>query len=154
MEKRHLVEEIIELHRQVNRLFWDSSSGAWMAMNLTRSQLKSLFYIGRERDVNFRKLAAALGFSPSNLTGVVDRLVEQGLVTRNDNPEDRRVIDLRITEKGGALITDLREHRTKLLSDILEHMTTEEISLLARGYAVLLKAAEVHQKEKVSDNTK
>jgi DNA-binding MarR family transcriptional regulator len=118
-----------------------------MAMNLTRAQLKSLFYIGREKDANFRKLATALGLSPSNLTGIIDRLVAQGLVTRNDDQGDRRVVILRVTEKGEALIVDLREQRAKQISTILEYMSSEELLVLAKGYSLLLKSAEVREKE-------
>ena len=148
MEKGQLVEEVIELQRQVNRLFRDSTDDAWMVMNLTRAQLKSLFFIGREKDANFRKLAAALSLSPSNLTGIIDRLVEQGLVTRNDDPADRRVVILRVTEKGETLIANLREHWTKQISAILEHMSSESLSFLIDGYSALLKAAEVNEKGK------
>ncbi len=153
MERRQLIEQVIELQRQVNRLFRDSNIDAWMVMNLTRAQLKSLFFIGREKDTNFTKLADALGLSLSNLTGIVDRLVEQELVTRNHSPEDRRIIFLRVTEKGEALIADLREHRIKQLSAMLDRMSSESLSFLAEGYSALLKAAEVHKKEKVPDDT-
>ena len=146
-----MVEEVIELQRQVNRLFRDSNNDAWMAMHLTRAQLKSLFFIGREKDTNFRKLATALGLSPSNLTGIIDRLVEQGLVTRNNAPGDRRVVVLRVTEKGETLIADLREHRTKQLSSILENMSSDSLSFLFNGYSALLKTAEVNEEEKRPD---
>lgn len=149
MERRELVEQVIELQRQVNRLFRDANSDAWMAMNLTRAQLKSLFFISHEKGTNFSKLAGALGLSPSNLTGIVDRLVEKGLVTRNDSAEDRRLVVLLATDKGEALIADLREHRVKYLSAILEHMNSEELSVLAEAYSALVKAAEVHEKEEV-----
>jgi DNA-binding MarR family transcriptional regulator len=151
MEKKQLVGEVILLQRQVNRLFRDSNSDAWMAMNLTRAQIKSLFYIDREKDANFRKLATALGVSPSNVTGIIDRLVVQGLVTRNDDMGDRRVVFLRTTKKGEALIADLRENRTKQLSAILEHMSSESLSFLINGYSALLKAAEVNKEKKVAD---
>jgi DNA-binding MarR family transcriptional regulator len=60
---------------------------------------------------------------------------------------------LRVTQKGEALVADLREHRAEFLSDILRHMTDEEISSLARGYTALLRVAEVHQKEEVRDGS-
>ena len=38
-----------------------------------------------------RTLADRLGLDPANLTGVVDKLEERGLVTRQPHPQDRRV---------------------------------------------------------------
>jgi DNA-binding MarR family transcriptional regulator len=152
MDRRELVEQAIKLQRQVNRLFREANSDAWMAMNLTRAQLKSLFFIGRENGTNFSKLADALGLSPSNLTGIIDRLVEKGLVTRSDNVEDRRVVVLLATDKGKALIAGLREHQVKYLSAILEHMNSEELSVLVEAYSTLVKAAKVHEKENMVDD--
>jgi len=52
-----------------------------MDLSLTIGQLKSLFFIDFEGSTNFKKLATALGVTPPNVTGIVDHLVEQGLVT-------------------------------------------------------------------------
>jgi DNA-binding MarR family transcriptional regulator len=152
IEKRQLIEQVIELHRQVDRLFRDPNVDVWIAMNLTRAQLKSLFFISREKETNFTKLAATLGVTPSNITGIIDRLVKQGLVTRNANPKDRRIILLRVTGKGEALVADLREHRIKQLLVILEYMNPQDLSSLIGAYSALLEAAEVRKKEKLIDD--
>jgi len=120
---------------------------AWMELSLTLAQLKSLFFISSEGNTNVRKLAAALSVTSANVTGIVDRLVKQGLVTRRENPEDRRMLLLQVTDKGRALITDLRERQTSRLSKILDYMSPDEVSTLAQGLSSLLKACELCQKE-------
>jgi MarR family transcriptional regulator, organic hydroperoxide resistance regulator len=152
IEKGQLIEQVIELHRQVDRLFRDPNVDVWIAMNLTRAQLKSLFFISREKETNFTKLAGTLGVTPSNITGIIDRLVKQGLVTRNPNPKDRRIILLRVTGKGEALVADLREHRIRQLLVILENMNPQDLSSLIGAYSALLEAAEVRKKEKLIDD--
>jgi DNA-binding MarR family transcriptional regulator len=47
-----------------------------------------------------RALAGLLACDASNITGLVDRLEAQGLVSRHLNPADRRVKNVVATEKG------------------------------------------------------
>lgn len=45
----------------------------------------------------------------SNVTRIVDKLQEKKLVTRTENDEDRRQVDIRITEKGLNLLDDIEK---------------------------------------------
>jgi DNA-binding MarR family transcriptional regulator len=146
MEKAQLIQQVVELQRKVNRVLRRQAPDVWMELSLTLAQLKSLFFISNEESTNVRKLAAALSVTSANVTGIVDRLVEQGLVTRRENPEDRRMLLLQVTDKAQALITDLRERQTSRLSEILDYMGPDELSMLAQGLSSLLKACELYQK--------
>jgi len=151
MKRAELIKEIIELERKVNRALRQYSPDAWMDLSLTTAQLKSLFFIDNEGSTNFTKLAAALGVTSSNVTGIVDRLVEQELVSRKENPEDRRVLLLSVTGKGKELLTNLRERRVKQMSEVLTHMSLGELSILARGLTLLVKASEAHDRETIAN---
>ena len=80
--------------------------------------------------------------SPSNITGIIDRLEEQGLVTRTENPEDRRILLLQTTSKGETNIAELREKRSIYLSQILSDLTVEELENITQGLTELALAAE------------
>jgi DNA-binding MarR family transcriptional regulator len=145
MGEIELVREIIELQRQVSRALGQYTPDTWMELNVTIAQLKSLVFIAKEGATNLRKLAAALGVTPSNVTGIIDRLVEQGLVSRQENSEDRRMLVLQATDKGKALLDNLRERRISHLSEVLARMNQEDLSSLARGLSSLAKAAEAYK---------
>lgn len=141
-DKTDLIREVAELHRRVNRSIRQHTSEAWMDLNLTTAQLKSLFFIANQASTNSRRLASALGVTPSNVTGIVDRLVEQGLVIRQENPDDRRVLLLQATEKGESILTDLRERRTTHLAEALARLGEGELSTVQQGLLTLLRATE------------
>lgn len=142
MDRTDLTKEIIRLENQANQLLRQYSPDAWMGLNLTIAQLKCLLFIGREGSTNFRKLAAALGVTPPNVTGIVDRLVEQGLVNRTENPADRRVLVLSLTENGMTLLDNLRERRVRRMVAILNGMSKEELDCLHRGLTALIRESE------------
>jgi len=147
MEKVDLISEIIELQRKVDRARRQYGLDVWMGLLLTIAQLKSLFFISNHSRTSLGKLAGALGVTPTNTTGIVDRLIKQGLVSRTENAEDRRMLLLQTTSKGEELVSKLRERRKGYLSDILAHLTVDELGIVAQGLASLVKAAEAYEGE-------
>jgi DNA-binding MarR family transcriptional regulator len=153
MDRAKLIEEIIQLLKRIGQIAHAGerqAPEAWMELNLTIGQLKSLFFIDFEGSTNFKKLATALGVTPPNVTGVVDHLVAQELVSREENPEDRRMTLLKTTDKGKALLVGLRESRASRMSGILAQLTLEELSALAKGLSAVARAGE-YGKEKYKD---
>lgn len=146
--RAELTEEIIRL-QQMSHALGQYAPEAWMELNLTIIQLKSLFFIDSEGSTNFKNLASALGVTPPDVTRIVDRLVEQGMVTRRENPEDRRMQLLQTTKRGKALLTRLRENKTTHLYRILTHLSTEELNMVAQGLRSLVKAAELQREERI-----
>jgi MarR family transcriptional regulator, organic hydroperoxide resistance regulator len=147
MEKSDLIKDIIELHHKLNQILRQVGSDAWMGLSLTVPQVKSLFFIYDQGNTNFRKLACALKVTPSNLTGVIDRLVEQGLVSRTENPEDRRMMQLKATGKGEELVSELREKRTSLLSHSLNNLMSKELETIHKGLVLINGAVEAQSSE-------
>ena len=145
MEKSAMVERAMELDRKVHRYLRRQSFEAWMNLELTVPQVKTLFFVSNEGQTNSRKLARAMHVTPSNITGIVDRLVEQGLLIRQEKPDDRRVSVLRTTDKGENLLGDLRERRISNLREILSDLSTEELSRLVEGLSALARSADEHQ---------
>jgi len=152
-KKEELIQEIVDLHRRVNRVLRQIAPDAWMELSLTIPQVKCLFFISNHGTTNFKKLAAALKVTPANLTGVIDRLVDQGLVSRTENPEDRRMMLLKLTEKGEALVTELRERRVSYLSKALRGLTPEELTVITRGLDLLARAVEAEESVMVTQSS-
>lgn len=75
---------------------------------LTPPQMFALSTLDPERPVPMRELAAQLHCDSSNVTGLVDRLTAQGLVERREDPHDRRVRMLAVTEQGAHVRARLR----------------------------------------------
>lgn len=77
------------------------------SFDLTPSQVAALRHLDEARSQ--RELAGCLHFDASNVTDIVDRLEERGLVVRTVDPHDRRVRRIVATPEGDALRTKLFE---------------------------------------------
>jgi DNA-binding MarR family transcriptional regulator len=67
----------------------------------------------------------------SNITGIIDRLVQQGLVTRQELAQDRRAKQLALTAKGSAFIEEVMREVPQAVG--FESLTAAERTQLA-GY--------------------
>ena len=94
--------------------------------NLSFSQVNALIYISREQPVTLGSLVHHLGFTPAAISQLVDRLVEQGLVSRVEDPRDRRSKLLSLTESGTALITEGRRARHRWLIEFSQDLPRED----------------------------
>ena len=69
--------------------------------------------------------------TPGSISVAVDRLVEKGLVSRRDHPDDRRVRRVELTAKGRALITrGFREHASAMETAVGVLSKNERLTLL------------------------
>lgn len=147
-DKQALINEVMELQRQADQVLKPYVPDVWMELNLTVAQLKSLIFIANEGKTSSGKLADALQVTRSNVTGIVDRLVAQGFITRIHNPDDRRTLLLRPTGRGEAALARLREGITSYVAEVLKGMSEEELLTLSHSLSSLVRAAEEYQQRR------
>jgi DNA-binding MarR family transcriptional regulator len=77
---------------------------------LTGSQMHTLCLIEPEKPVVMSSLSCQMACDASNITGIVDRLSAQGYLERKDDPADRRVKMVGLTQKGTVLRKQIMAH--------------------------------------------
>jgi DNA-binding MarR family transcriptional regulator len=118
-----------------------------MDLNLSIGQLKSLFFISNKGTTSLGKLAAALRVTPTNTTGIVNRLLKRKLITRTGSPDDRRVLFLRTTPLGEELIAGLRQKRKERMAELFNHLDDDEASIVFQALTLMVGAIEAHREE-------
>jgi len=78
-------------------------------LGLSFQQAMALGHLTADEPLPMSALAGALQCDNSNVTGIVDRLEDRGLVERRSAPHDRRVKMLVVTERGAELQARLSE---------------------------------------------
>ncbi len=113
---------------------------AWLQLDLTMPQLKALIYVRKHEGATSGQIAANLGVTLSTITGIVDRLAEQELVTRREDPRDRRVTRVVPTPSGAQLVDDLMEYRNELLRIILAKLEPGQLEVVETAFQYLVDA--------------
>jgi DNA-binding MarR family transcriptional regulator len=98
---------------------------------LTTSRAHLLWVLGAAGPGTQQSLAAALGVSARNITGLVDGLVTSGHVTRQTHPTDRRATLVTPTAKGGAAIRELRDSHEQLARQLFGQVPAEQLAVFA-----------------------
>lgn len=107
--------------------------------NLHHAQKKVLHIIGFQGELTMGELSTACGVEMSTVTSQIDALVELGLVERQRNEQDRRVVRVRLTKKGQEQFLKLKEEFTKVLYNLLSKLTENNQEHVAIAFEQLHK---------------
>jgi MarR family multiple antibiotic resistance transcriptional regulator len=84
----------------------------------------------RNRSLSMGELSNALSVPFSKATRIVDSLVTDGYLTRLQDPDDRRVIKVALTQDGNKLHKSIESFTGEHVQDILAGLTSEEQEIL------------------------
>lgn len=97
---------------------------------VTLPQFRALAVLKQVGPCNAGQLAAAVGLHISSTTRLCDRLVVAGLITREVRRDNRRAVELRITQSGSELVQTVWAARAEELSGALRALTGEQRAAL------------------------
>lgn len=107
------------------------------APTVTVPQLRTLLFVSRNPDVNLSALADHLGIGLTGASGMVDRLVRQGLLSRETDPNERRRIQLDVTPEGRARLDEAVAHTRESVNEVLAGLSPQEAAVVTEAMAVL-----------------
>jgi DNA-binding MarR family transcriptional regulator len=94
--------------------------------NLTLPQFDVLAQLAREEGITQQTLADRLLVTKGNVCGLMDRMMEQGLVERRADPEDRRAYMLHLTPKGKQLIETVLPAHSRIIAEQVGKLAPEK----------------------------
>jgi len=97
-----------------------------------------VLYLLSVGDLNMSELVARLRVTLPTVSGVVDRLVERGLIARRTNPSDRRRVFVGITPAGVGLLDRFRDLNARQLRDLLAVLDNADLEQV-RGFLAVLE---------------
>ncbi len=103
----------------------------WGAMHgLSEGRMGVLFRLFRCGDMPLGELADDLVMTPRNITGLVDHLERDGLVTRVPDTEDRRSVRASLTEAGRARIDAIWKEGLEHQFEMVKGMSKDDLAQL------------------------
>jgi DNA-binding MarR family transcriptional regulator len=99
-KKEELIAEVFDLGRNI--------SAKQLNSELTMIQLRTVIFVERQGIVKPTEIAQKFSITPASVTSQIDKLVEQGWLERRYNQDDKRVIEVILTEKGKKRLGKLK----------------------------------------------
>lgn len=134
-----LVCRLLELAPAVRRAFEVKLDAEHRALwrSLTVHQLEALVAL-EGGPTSMRSLCDRLEISESAGTALVDRLAGSGLVERQDDPDDRRVVRIAASDAARAMVAQYQELKRDRLATVLADLPTDDLATLVRIYESVL----------------
>lgn len=98
--------------------------------NITLMQALTLCLLEPNQPVPMKSLSTFMSCDPSNITGIIEQLVSEGLVERKESDYDRRVKTVTITEEGLILRDKFLEITTSTRLPNLDQLSDDETEQL------------------------
>jgi DNA-binding MarR family transcriptional regulator len=131
-----IVETIIYLYTESRRL----TKGMAAQFGLTGPQLTVIKLLEELGDLSLSSLSERIRAQNSTVTGIIDRMEREGLVRRERSTTDRRMVFIRLTDKGRELARGIAVEPLEIFRNALASLPERDVAELLRILMKLQKS--------------
>ncbi|MHB1126317.1 MAG: MarR family winged helix-turn-helix transcriptional regulator [Bacillota bacterium] len=121
--------------RRIQRYY----NGRYQEHGITIAQSFILFALLERDGLNVKQIAERVILDSSAITGILDRMENENLVERRKDPEDRRALNVYLTNKGKLLAEEVYPIAMEFNSKIRASLSEEESDALTNCLASIDK---------------
>ena len=150
--KQEMIDQLIELVDTLNREYHVEALEEWRGIDMTIPQIKTLVLLHNTEQMRMTGIANYLGSTLSASTNIIDRLVDKGLVERDSDPDDRRVVICKLTGAGQKTVNafwSTGSPRVELVARRLDYdqlkLVVDGLQLISSAVKEFYKSNEAHQ---------
>ena len=134
-----LVQNILKRAEDIYNLLSPGIPTEWLSSDLTVAQLRVMLVLHAEGPTRMSVIASNLDIALSTATGIVDNLVKKGLVIREADSQDRRLVICRLSPTGQDNLGKLWTSGQFQMEKLMEGLTTDELRKSAEVAEILYK---------------
>lgn len=123
---------ILFILSKANQKVYGTFKARLLPYGLTPMQALVLHALYGEEGISAGELGKRLALDSATLSGVLDRLTENGWMVKNALTEDKRVLNIQLTDKARQVRNKFLKETEELNREILSVFNTEERLLLFR----------------------
>ncbi len=109
--------------------------------NLSMTQVGALFTIRHKGSAGVSDLADELGITSAAASQMLERMVQQELITRTEDPGDRRLKQIVLTDKGRQVVQESIDAREGWLDQLAAIMSADEKKQVTAALDLLVEKA-------------
>ncbi len=140
MTAEELIEATLQAQREVARAVHREADPAWLQLDLTMGQLKALFALADD-GLTVGGLGNILGMGKPAASLLVDRLFQLDLISREEDPRDRRRTRVQLTARGQEVVLQLRQGGQERMRTWLGQLHEPDLAALLQGLGALARVA-------------
>lgn len=127
MKREVLLDQFVDLTKSMMKA-WKAELFAHIGdSNLSFAQVGIMMALQRHEPCSQRELADDLDISRSAVTQMLEGLIENGFVYRQDDPNDRRISKLALSASGTQMVRELDKLRKQFFGRLTRDLSDEEL---------------------------
>ncbi|GAB6932962.1 MarR family winged helix-turn-helix transcriptional regulator [Calditerricola satsumensis] len=142
---RHDCEDVYEIERLLRHMSCIVKQKGREILNhfpITPPQFDALLWLDECGDLTISELSNRMYLACSTITDLVDRMEKNGLVERVRDQSDRRVVRIRLLDKGRQIIQEVLKRRREYLAEVLAHVPPDDVREIRRALTRLNETME------------
>jgi DNA-binding MarR family transcriptional regulator len=120
----HVVSRILHSYNEISKSI---NPPSLQRIELTSAQIKTLTSFHDTEECTMSELSGNLGVTLPTTTSMINRLIQFGFIERKRDGDDRRVVKVKLTARGRAILKKLMQERRNALEKLLQTLNNEEM---------------------------
>ena len=131
-------ERLLPLMFEMGRLLKSEISRDGVSMP-SFLNLETLRFIQEQKAPTMSDIAEYLKIAPPSATALVNSFVKEGIIERSPDAVDRRIVRLRLSKKGTALLKEVMRKREKAFARIISSLSKKDCAELSRILKIITR---------------
>ena len=125
-------------------------------LDYSKNEIFALLFVYRKGSANMSEIADYLGIPLNTATGIISRLEKKGVIDRDRDPADKRIVTITISSEGMEFLASEIKAIGYYYNLIMESITKEEMLLLIKliGKLLDIMSQDLSNKSDMNDNKK
>jgi len=145
MERDKLIETWFENVQSMQRGWKSQFHGEMIGEKLTIGQLGMLLYLQNNQPVSSKQVAATMCLTKGAVAQFIESLDQLGLIVREPDPADRRIVYISLSESGEAKAKALHERRKAFFTKLASVMDDDELRTMINIHKKMIRQIEQEQ---------
>jgi DNA-binding MarR family transcriptional regulator len=116
-------DKVNNIMSEIMRGFAKEQTKEFYELKITIPQMAIICLLDRSGELKMTDLAKFMNVSTAAVTGLADRLVRDGYAARVSDPKDRRVVKIKLTQKGRKVADTLNNHRREMTIKVVSKIS-------------------------------
>jgi DNA-binding MarR family transcriptional regulator len=101
-------------------------------ISMPPSHFKVIMYLKRKGSTSISEAAKHLTISKPNMTPIIDKLIAEGMVNRYNDPDDRRIIRIELTDKAREFLKEQEQIIKSILAKKMSSLDSDDLESLSK----------------------
>ncbi len=104
-----------------------------------------LMYVGMKPSKKMSELAETFSIAKSNVTVLIDGMEKKGYLKRVRSEKDRRVVKVKLTEKGKKVFDLTVNNFVKVIEEVMKEIPKEDLEIISDGFMRMVNLFSKHE---------